>query len=290
MANLMGRLNKRHRPVEIDITPEILKSLQKIQLECLVELDRICRKHSIKYSIDGGTLLGAVRHNGFIPWDDDIDVIMTRNEYERFFHICKTELNAKDFFLQEPRTDSFYRVGFPRLKRNNTIYIRAGQEDSRQHNGVQIDVFVLDNMPDNLILSQLHCFITFFFRKALWARTGKIVSKTIALRAFYTAFDFIPAKFPMWGFDTLARVCNRKPSKLIRHYGMTYPTPKVNGRGIPAELMDDFTELVFEGQKFMAVAEHDRYLSLLYGDYMELPPEEKRKPRIKLSKFEGNYQ
>ena len=70
---------------EIELTPDILRQMQLIQLECLTELDRICRKHNIKYSIDGGTLLGAVRHRGFIPWDDDIDVIMERKEYERFF-------------------------------------------------------------------------------------------------------------------------------------------------------------------------------------------------------------
>jgi len=271
----------------IEITPGILKSLQKIQLESLVELDRICRKHSIKYSIDGGTLLGAVRHKGFIPWDDDIDVIMKRDEYDRFFHICKTELNTREFFLQEPRTDSHYRVGFSRMKRNNTVYIRAGQEDSLQHNGVQIDVFVLDNMPDNFILRLVHCFVSFVFRKILWSRTGKLVSKSFAMRAIYSILDFIPAKFPLWGFATMAAACNQKPSKLIRHYGMTYPNPAVNGFGTPSELMDRFTELVFEGQKFMAVAEYDRYLALLYGNYMELPPEEERKPRIQLSKFEG---
>jgi len=283
----MAVLNKKLTLFEIEITPEILKQLQTIQLECLIELDRVCRKQDIKYSIDGGTLLGAVRHKGFIPWDDDIDVIMMRDEYERFFEICKTELNMMDFFLQESRTDPYYRVGYSRIKRNNTTYIRAGQEESKQHKGVHIDIFVLDNMPENYIARRINRGLTFLFRKILWSRTGKVASEWISGRIGYMILDLIPARFAFWGFDTCAKICNRKPSKLVRHYAMTYPNPKVNGYGIPAELMDSFTELEFEEIKFKSVADYDRYLTLLYGDYMKLPPENKRKPHIHLSAFEG---
>ncbi len=272
---------------EIELTPDILRQMQLIQLECLVELDRICRKHTIKYSLDGGTLLGAVRHNGFIPWDDDIDVIMERKEYERFFVICQTELDTKRFFLQEHRTDVYYRVGFPRIKRNGTTYVRAGQERSKQHQGVQIDVFVLDHMPDGYAARRIHRMLTYFFRKILWSRTGKKVSDSAAQRMIYTLLDLFPAGLAFWGFDILAKYCNRQPAELVRHYAMTYPAPEVNGYGIPADLLNDFTELEFEGYRFQAVAQYDRYLTLLYGNYMDLPPEEKRKPHIHLSAFKG---
>jgi lipopolysaccharide cholinephosphotransferase len=274
-------------PKEIVFAPEMLRELQLIQLECLIEADRVCRKHGIEYSIDGGTLLGAVRHKGFIPWDDDIDVIMSRSEYERFFEICRKELDTTRFFLQEHRTDSYYRVAFPRLKRKGTIYIRAGQEGSKQHNGVQIDISVLDNMPGGYLAKRLHRGLAFFFRKILWSRTGKAVSKSSIVRMAYALLDIFPAKLAFWGFDALARRCNRRPSKLVRHYGMTYPNPKINGYGIPADLLDSFAELEFEGYKFKSIAAYDRYLTLLYGDYMEMPPEDERKPRICLSAFEG---
>jgi len=283
----MADLGRGHKIHEIEFSPELLRQLQSIQLECLIELDHVCRSHGIDYSIDGGTLLGAVRHKGFIPWDDDIDVIMKRDMYERFFEVCKTALDAKRFFLQEYRTDPYYRVGFPRIKRNNTTYIRAGQENSQQHDGVQIDIFVLDNMPNSYVLRRLHRALTFFFRKILWSRTGKFASASAVKRAIYKLLDFLPSRFAFWGFDTLARICNHQPSELVRHYAMTYPNPEANGYGTPADLLDSFTELEFEGYKFRTVANYDRYLTLLYGDYMQLPPIEKRKSHIHLSKFEG---
>lgn len=277
---------KKRKIKEIAFTPEMLRRLQLIQLEILEELDRICTKHNINYSLDGGTLLGAVRHKGFIPWDDDIDVIMLREEYEKFFVICKTELDDGRFFLQEHRTDPYYRVGYTRIRRKNTVYVRAGQENMKHVTGVLIDIFVLDNAPSNFLLKYIHRSLCFCFRKVLWSVTGKIVSDSLLQRGIYTVLSLIQANFAFWGFDALAKHCNKKPSTLVKHYAMTYPTPKVNGFGTPRDLMDDYVRVEFEGKLFMAVKDFDRYLSLLYGDYMKLPPKEKQKPHIHLSAFE----
>lgn len=277
---------KKSKLKEIAFTPEMLRSLQLIQLETLEELDRICTKHNIKYSIDGGTLLGAVRHKGFIPWDDDIDVIMLREDYERFFVICKTELDESRFFMQEQRTDPYYRAGYTRIRRKNTVYVRAGQENMKHVTGVLIDIFVLDNAPRNLLLKYIHRALCFSFRKILWSATGKIVSGSLLQRGIYSVLSLIPAKYAFWGFETLAKHCNKKPTALVKHYAMTYPTPKVNGFGTPRDLMNECTRIEFEGKLFMAVKDYDRYLKLLYGDYMKLPSKEKQKPRIHLSAFE----
>ena len=102
------------------ISNEELKKLQRIELEMLIELDRICRKHQVSYSLDGGTLLGAVRHKGFIPWDDDIDVIMLRPEYEKFRSACERELDQTRFFLQDYKSDPHYRWGYEKLRRLGT--------------------------------------------------------------------------------------------------------------------------------------------------------------------------
>lgn len=283
----MGSLGKERSFEEIEITPELLRELQMIQLECLVELDRICRENSINYSIDGGTLLGAVRHKGFIPWDDDIDIIMLRKDYERFFEICKTQMDSERFFLQEHRTDPNYNVGYPRIRRNNTLYRRAGHEHMKYHNGVFIDIFVLDNVPDNKLLRKFHRLLCFCNRKILWSKTGKKLAPTLLWRIWFNIVSLIPMDFAFWCNDKIAESCNRKKTELVRHNTHPYPNPKVCGYGIPANLLNEFTELEFEGTNFRAVKNYDKYLTMLYGDYMKMPPIEKQKPSVHLSEFKG---
>ena len=128
-----------------------LRDVQKVQLEILLEFDRICRKHGLKYLLFAGTLLGAVRHKGFIPWDDDIDVCMLRGDYERFLTVCKDELSA-ELFLQTTDTDREYPLQFAKLRKNNTRFVEKSMSDLKIHHGVFIDIFPLDNvMPHSFI-------------------------------------------------------------------------------------------------------------------------------------------
>ena len=108
-----------------EITKDVLEKLQKVELEMLIEVNRICRKNNINYSIMYGTLLGAVRNGGFIPWDDDCDVVFKRDEYEKFFEACKKDLDTSRFFLQEHRTDPYYLFGYSKLRRENTVFERT---------------------------------------------------------------------------------------------------------------------------------------------------------------------
>lgn len=260
------------------ITDEELKKLQKIELEMLIEFDRICRKYHISYSLDGGTLLGAVRHKGFIPWDDDIDVIMRRKEYAKFKKVYRRDLDDGRFFLQDYWTDPNYRWGYAKLRRKNTEFIRQGQERLQQNNGVFMDIFVVDNVPDGYISRRIHHFICFLIRKTLYSEVGKYVEEHLLLRKTYQILSKVPRNHVFRIRNLLAAYTNRKDTELISHYTLEYP--KHCRYGLPARCFDEMTEIEFEGKKFLGFKERHCYLSTYYGDYMTLPPKEKRVPKL----------
>ena len=112
----------------VELTESVLKQIHNIELEMLIEVDRICRKNNINYTIIGGTLLGAVRNGGFIPWDDDADVAMLRPEYEKFTNVLKKDLDISRFYFQDMRVTDGYRWGYGKIRRRNTLFLRENQE------------------------------------------------------------------------------------------------------------------------------------------------------------------
>ena len=122
-----------------------IKNLQKIELDMLKELDKVCRKHNISYFLDSGSLLGTIRHGGFIPWDDDIDIVMLREDYNRFINECKNEFK-KPLFLQNAYTDKNYLRGHSQLRNSDTTAIIPSEKEIVDFNqGIFIDIFPLDS-------------------------------------------------------------------------------------------------------------------------------------------------
>jgi len=268
----------------IEMPSQDLRKMQMIILEMLIEFDRICRKHDIKYSIDGGTFLGAVRHKGFIPWDPDADIVIMRDEYNRFFELCKTELDSERFLLQDYRTDPYYRWGYARILRKNTEYIRAGHEHIGAKNGIFIDIFTMDSVPDSFIFRRVHCISCFCIRKILWSKAGRKVHPSFLKRKWYGLLSLIPRDFMFKIRDMVAACCNKNSiSELVRH--MCSPHPKGHIYGFPRKLFDDLVEYEFEGHKFFAFKDYDWYLKSIYGDYMTPPPPEGRTSHIPCSSY-----
>ena len=265
-----------------EISGEALRKLQYIELEMLIEVDRICRKHAIEYSLDGGTLLGAVRHKGFIPWDDDIDVVMLRPQYERFRATCQTELDVARFFLQDETTDPYYRWGYAKLRRNGTVFVRVGQEHSKARGGIFIDIFIYDHVPDGYWARRLHLFACYLVRKILYAEIGRRNASNVFLRGWYSFLYNIPRGYAFRIRDGLAAWGNASVTELCRH--LTYPY-KRSRYGLPRKCFDSYKEIEFEGLIFRAFSDADVYLSALYGDYMQLPPIEKRRPHLEVTKI-----
>lgn len=256
-----------------NLTPEELRELQMIEVEMLVEVDRICKKCGIKYCISAGTQLGAVRHKGFIPWDDDADVAFLRPEYEKFRNACKKELDKERFYFQDYRNTPGYRWGYGKLRRKNTHFIRLGQEHMPYEQGVFIDIMPYDNVPDSFLPRKWHNFRCFLYRKAFWAPLGKLQEKGIK-KAAYMLLDKISDERIYNSFTKFTRKCNRKVTKRIRIF--SFPVPG-HENGYLRTCFEELVSTEFEGIMLMGMKDYDTYLSYKYGKYMELPPVEKRK-------------
>lgn len=259
-----------------NMTPEELRAVQLVELELLCEVDRICRKCGINYRIVAGTLLGAVRHGGFIPWDDDADVAFLREEYEAFRSACETELDDSKFYFQDHRNTPGYRWGYGKLRRKGTQFVRLGQEHMPYEQGIFIDIFPYDHVPDNFLLRQVHCFKCFLYRKTFWSPVGK--GSAIGLeRLAYVMLDKIPDQWLYRHFDRFAEKSNRRKSEWIRI--LTFPTP-TGDHGYKCQWADEISDFLFEGKTLCGVAAYDEYLTFKYGDYMTLPSADKRKTHM----------
>ena len=268
----------------IELKPDELRKLQLVILENLIEFDRICRKYDIPYAIDGGTMLGAVRHKGFIPWDPDADIVIMRNDYERFKTACETELDVSRFFLQDNKTDPNYLWGYARLLRNGTEYIRSGYERLKSRNGVFLDIFTMDNVPDHTLTRVIHRSICYCIRKCLWSKVGKYTHHNMLARVWLSIVSLFPRNAVFAFRDAVARFCARnKEAELVRH--MCSPHPKRMPYGFPRKLFDDLAEYEFEGHTFFGFRDYDFYLQSVYGDYMVLPPESERDSHIPCSSY-----
>lgn len=258
----------------IDIDYETLKKLQMIELEMLIELDRICRKNDIKYTIIGGTLIGAMRNGGFIPWDDDIDVAMLRGEYERFRKVCKKDLDSSRFYFQDHRNTKGYRWGYGKLRRKETLFLREYQEHMPYQQGIFLDIFPHDGVPDAFPFRAIHNFQCFLIRKALWSEVGKIAEKTAFKRGVFNIISRIPEKVIFKSYHNLIKKSNLKHRSRVR--ALMFPTFG-NEFGYKKEWFEPGKDIIFEGHAFQCMKGAKEYLRFSYGDYMQLPPAEKRK-------------
>lgn len=268
----------RYKVIDIDIT-----KIQQEEFSILKEFDRICKKHNIKYHLMGGTLLGSIRHKGFIPWDDDIDVSMLRADYETFLDVCGRELNS-GYFLQTNKTDKNYIMQFAKLRKNETIFLEKSMSDLDIHHGVYIDIFPLDNiLPDTKKGS--------FQQKLLYilGRLNLTRSKSICLSAdnkpsqivrlsFYYLMKLIPK---VWTDNLLEKV-----TTMFHNVETEYITHLTNGASKKRYYKymmkrSDAYNLIdgeFEGEQFPIPVNYHDVLTNLFGDYMQLPPENQREP------------
>lgn len=254
------------------MTQEEINAMHEVQLDLLKEVDRICKKNNISYSIIAGTLLGAVRHKGFIPWDYDADVALLRPEYEKFVNACLKDLDTKNFYFQDHKVTPGFRWGYGKLKKQNTIWLKEGREEFLYKNGVTIDIFPLDHAPNSLFLRIIHDKICTIVRKFGWCRTGKKIEKNKFIRYIYSIMDLMPERQVNNLLDQWIKFSNRKETKIVRI--LTFPTPKNGFYGYYKRWYEELENISFEGYDFPGIKDYDEYLTFKFGDYMTPPPKE----------------
>ncbi len=255
-----------------DTVDSDLEKCQLIMLRLLRIFDDICRRHGLSYWLGGGTLLGAARHKGFIPWDDDLDVSMPRADYERFFKIGLAEL-PEDIFLQHMDTEDRYMY-FMRLRDNYSTY-REEKNVSGVHNGIRLDIFPFDHyrIPEKLIfpLSKALTAVLldeFSIGKYNTRKKFKTLRKLRYAAARMPSF-FLSARARKKIFASISALVTTEDTKGPFFVGLEGCQRKYR-RVDPTDVFP-LTEIMFEGYSFMAPRNVPKYLTDLYGDYNEIP-------------------
>ena len=254
-----------------------LRKVQLTQLEIAKEFKRICDENNLKYIMEGGTLIGAVRHEGFIPWDDDMDFSMPREDYDRFFEIVKKN-NNKKYEVIDWRDNNKYPHPFGKFVKKGTIY---QEEKSEESFGIYIDIFPWDNMPTKLMEQRRNAFLMMSYRAIVRAKCGYITYRAdgkFILKKWLKNFPFIilssvgTKKWFVEKYERMAIQYNKKETSEITLQCET----NVYSWKADKKLLDNLILLQFEDTEFCAPAIYDEYLTRSYGDYMTPPPENKR--------------
>lgn len=250
-----------------------IRQIQHTEQEILDEIVRICDQFHLRYYLIGGTLLGAVRHKGFIPWDDDLDIAMPRADYDRFCDLCRSELSGQ-YMLHSIDTDRTYWLPFAKIRKRNTVFEEKNVEGLDAPMGIYVDIFPLDNAKCVDCREQrIRTRIIKGISAVIYAKRGLPVALTWKVRALARCLPLSIASLTRWQIRLMTKL-NHTPCDYYINFGSNYNTVR---QTMPKAVFDPACRLEFEGRMYNALADYRYFLNRLYGpDYMQLPPVEKR--------------
>ena len=262
--------------MSIKLEGKTLRELQIAELDGLNFFDDFCRSHGLTYYLCGGCLIGSIRNKGFVPWDDDIDVLMPRPDYEQFLRLYKEENPSKRFVLLDGDKENTYGNIFAVIADTDHTLIKEYQKDMDMPHGIPLDIFPIDGLASGKMArytQYMWTMIYSLFRSGIVPKNqGGLLSfgSKVLLGIFrgknirYKIWKFAEKRMSRYSFETSENV-----AELCAGF---YFMKKV----YPRSIYDGVTEVEFEGRRYLAMKNYDEYLKIPFGNYMELPPEEKR--------------
>ena len=259
-----------------------MNDLQKKQLDILKAFIKVCEKHGLRYFAVGGTALGAVRHQGFIPWDDDIDVGMPVEDYEKFIEL-QSEFEGTPYFIQTWKSDPHYIYSFAKVRDSSTTFIENFYKNHRINHGVWIDVFPVSGISDQY-LDKNKCkpFLKKFVRQINLSYLGAM-TRHVRKNMFFKdiGLNIVAGLFYIFNVNHYRQ---KKMDKMFKKYPLEKATLAGNFHffwtkkveGVDPKIFLDTIDMPFEDAHIAVMRRYDEYLTCLYGDYMTPPPEKDR--------------
>lgn len=249
--------------------------LHTVLLSAMKDFDKVCNKYKLHYILHGGTCLGAIRHKGFIPWDDDIDIAMLRKDYNKFLKIAPKEFGDK-YTIHTYRSDSTMLTNVMKIEINNSGF--AGISGSEGSGGAFLDVFPMSDVPNSKLGQKIQNKLVIFLNNVVYAKIGYIKLNSIKAKVILGGLSKLPRSF-LGGLIEFS--CTKFP-----HYNSKYvnivATANYNGCTgyawdlLPKKYLTEINRVEFEGESFYITQHWEEYLTIHYGDYMTPPPIEKR--------------
>jgi len=244
-----------------------LLKLHETECEILDAIVKVCENNQLRYYLVGGTLLGAVRHKGFIPWDDDLDIAMPRKDYNKFLKLARNEIDSR-YFLQTCYTDKGHASIFSKVRKNNTLFLEDNCKCVKKHHGIFVDIFPLDDGQEKII-SKLP-----FLKRVAYSINSYVLFKRSCFKYPKLFKKLVFSIFPSSLLIRIRDFLFLGSGDCYVNYGSNYGVKK---QTIKKSCYDPAVKLEFEGRLYNVPKDYDYVLRRIYGDnYMQLPPVEKR--------------